>query len=258
VITDGAGTVQATYAYDAYGNLTASAGSVVNPFLYAGQYRDAESGLYYLRARYYDPTTAQFLSRDPLASMTGEPYGYVNDNPLNGSDPSGLCGLWGNDTCFSHVTSAVGSAWNATTSQGTSWAGDINNFINNNTFGFCIRGSAGFIVGVTGSACVEFNAHSFGLTGTAGAGAEIPGGVSLTAGPQLGLCAHDVSDLGGPFTYAGASGGEALALGLDFASGTGSCGQDVTTIMPSAGVGFNFPLPLLGHAGASNTWVWTP
>jgi hypothetical protein len=36
--------------------------------------------------------TAQFLSRDPAAAMTGEPYGYVADNPLNGSDPTGLSG----------------------------------------------------------------------------------------------------------------------------------------------------------------------
>ena len=47
----------------------------------------------YLRARYYDPSTAQFLTRDPLTSMTRQPYTYVQDNPLNGTDPSGLdCG----------------------------------------------------------------------------------------------------------------------------------------------------------------------
>jgi hypothetical protein len=39
---------------------------------------------------YCDPSAARFLSRDPLAAQTREPYGYVNDNPLNGGDPSGL------------------------------------------------------------------------------------------------------------------------------------------------------------------------
>ena len=43
----------------------------------------------YLRARYYDPSTAEFLSRDPLTTLTHSPYGYVSGNPLNGRDPSG-------------------------------------------------------------------------------------------------------------------------------------------------------------------------
>src|SRR5258708_1383795 len=49
--------------------------------------------LNYLRARYYDPTTAQFLSRDPLVDSTMSPYAYVNGNPLNASDPLGLWGI---------------------------------------------------------------------------------------------------------------------------------------------------------------------
>src|SRR5581483_4953574 len=54
------------------------------------QYTDPETGLQYLRARYYDPATAQFLGRDPLSATTGSPYAYAHENPLNGSDPSGL------------------------------------------------------------------------------------------------------------------------------------------------------------------------
>lgn len=60
---------------------------------FAGEYRDTESGLVYLRARYYDPTTGQFLTRDPIESVTREPYAYVGNNPLNGVDPTGL--YWG-------------------------------------------------------------------------------------------------------------------------------------------------------------------
>jgi RHS repeat-associated protein len=41
-------------------------------------------------ARYYDPTTAQFLTRDPLESETGQPYSYAGDDPIDNSDPSGL------------------------------------------------------------------------------------------------------------------------------------------------------------------------
>lgn len=40
--------------------------------------------------RYYDPTTGQFLTVDPLVSQTGQPFSYANDDPVNGSDPSGL------------------------------------------------------------------------------------------------------------------------------------------------------------------------
>ncbi len=56
-----------------------------------GRVVDPETGLIYLRARYYDPTTGQFLSRDPAVAVTGSAYGYVDGDPLNGSDPSGLC-----------------------------------------------------------------------------------------------------------------------------------------------------------------------
>ncbi|HEV2953953.1 MAG TPA: RHS repeat-associated core domain-containing protein, partial [Candidatus Dormibacteraeota bacterium] len=51
----------------------------------------SESELFYLRARYYDPRTAQFISRDPAVSSTREPYAYAGDTPLDASDPSGMC-----------------------------------------------------------------------------------------------------------------------------------------------------------------------
>lgn len=60
------------------------------PLLWAGQYRDPATGLYYMRARWYDPATGQFLSVDPLVAQTGLPYSYAGDNPVNEGDPSGL------------------------------------------------------------------------------------------------------------------------------------------------------------------------
>jgi len=89
-LTEPAGNVVATFTYDPYGRLTGSTGTVTTPFGFAGEYADAESGLTYLRNRYYDPATGQFLSRDPIEPITHEAYSYVNDNPLNGIDPSGL------------------------------------------------------------------------------------------------------------------------------------------------------------------------
>jgi len=100
-ITNASGAVVATYAFAPYGNAVASSGTLKNPFLFDGQYHDAKSGLYYLRARYYDPTTAQFLTVDPDVTSTRSPYAYVEGHPLNGADPSGQwCGLWGDNACY--------------------------------------------------------------------------------------------------------------------------------------------------------------
>jgi RHS repeat-associated protein len=74
---------------------------------YAGQYADDESGLYWVRARYYDPTTAQFINRDPIEAVTRSPYGYVNGDPLNGTDPSGLCFWLGCDIGRTSVGKAI-------------------------------------------------------------------------------------------------------------------------------------------------------
>ena len=111
LITDSIGASQATYSFDPYGNLTASTGTIANPLRFAGDYWDAETGFYYLRARYYDPTTGQFLSRDPAVAATRQPYSYVGDNPLNGIDPTGLCdgfdpGCWAR-TAAATVTGAI-------------------------------------------------------------------------------------------------------------------------------------------------------
>jgi RHS repeat-associated protein len=90
LLTDSTGTSQATYTYDPFGGLASSTGSITNPFLYCGEYKDSESGLYFLRARYFEPSTGQFISHDAAVSATRSPYGYVANNPLNASDPSGL------------------------------------------------------------------------------------------------------------------------------------------------------------------------
>jgi RHS repeat-associated protein len=95
LVTDSGGAAQATYTYDAYGNLTASSGTISNPMQFSGEYRDAESGSYYLRARYYDPSTGQFISRDADLVITGRPYSYVSNDPLNYRDPYGLDGRVG-------------------------------------------------------------------------------------------------------------------------------------------------------------------
>jgi len=68
------------------------------PFGYAGQYTDAATGLQYLRARYYDPTTQQFLTVDPLLAQTEQAYAYAGGSPTNATDPSGLAKKFFGDT----------------------------------------------------------------------------------------------------------------------------------------------------------------
>lgn len=91
-LVDSSGAIVGGYTYTAWGAVTSHTGTASTPLQFAGQYTDAESGLIYLRARYYDPATAQFLTVDPLLDATHSRYGYVDGNPLNGTDPTGLCG----------------------------------------------------------------------------------------------------------------------------------------------------------------------
>jgi RHS repeat-associated protein len=85
------GAIAGAYGYNAYGSVTGYTGTATTPLQFAAGYTDAETGFVYLRARYYDPATAEFLTVDPLVDATGAAYIYVNDNPLNLTDPSGDC-----------------------------------------------------------------------------------------------------------------------------------------------------------------------
>jgi RHS repeat-associated protein len=93
LLTGSAGTVTGSTTFDAYGNKTGSTGTGTTPLGYDGQYTSSDTGLVYLRARTYDPATAQFLSVDPLVENTETPYGYAAESPLTFSDPTGFFSL---------------------------------------------------------------------------------------------------------------------------------------------------------------------
>ena len=81
------------YFTQLYG-LNTAVEKVENPIRYAGAYFDSESGMYYLKARYYDPVTAQFISSDSKAGTIANPetlnlYDYCLDNPVKYTDPDG-------------------------------------------------------------------------------------------------------------------------------------------------------------------------
>jgi RHS repeat-associated protein len=90
LLTGSTGKAEATFTYDAYGNQTGHTGTATTPLGYDAQYTSSDTGLIYLRARSYDPTTGQFLSVDPMDAISGEPYSYAGDDPVNRTDPSGL------------------------------------------------------------------------------------------------------------------------------------------------------------------------
>jgi len=97
-LTNGAGAVTDTYDYTAFGELFGVTGTTTNAYLYTGQEFDALTGLYSLRARYYDPEVGRFLSLDQMELQIFNPmqldrYAYVGNNPVNLIDPLGTQSL---------------------------------------------------------------------------------------------------------------------------------------------------------------------
>lgn len=100
-LTNASGTVTGIYNYHAFGELAAQTGGTANNYLYTGQQFDSLTGLYSLRARYYDPGVGRLLSRDAAVVLYGNPfelnrYGYVANNLVILIDPS---------VCFAQVVS---------------------------------------------------------------------------------------------------------------------------------------------------------
>jgi RHS repeat-associated protein len=93
VSTDAAGGSEDTYRYSSYGEAETVASGELN-YGFTGEEYDAETGLQYLRARYYDAETGVFLSEDPLLGEIRDPvtrhrYLYAASNPVNFVDPTG-------------------------------------------------------------------------------------------------------------------------------------------------------------------------
>ncbi|MGA2084000.1 MAG: DUF2341 domain-containing protein [Terracidiphilus sp.] len=93
-LADSTGNVTDEYEYDAYGNSFTKQGTTPNVYLYRGEQYDPDLGLYYLRARYYNPATGRFLSRDPEDGKIKIPatlhkYLYAGGDPVNMIDPTG-------------------------------------------------------------------------------------------------------------------------------------------------------------------------
>lgn len=90
-LSNSAGALVNTYTYDSFGKLTASTGTLVNPFQYTGREFDPETGIYNYRVRYYDQNVGRFKSEDPIQFGGGiNFYRYVGNNAVNRTDPDGM------------------------------------------------------------------------------------------------------------------------------------------------------------------------
>ena len=88
-LSNASGASATTYTYEPFGKTTVS-GASSNPVQYTGRESDG-TGIYFYRARYYNPTTSRFISEDPIGFVGGfNFYAYVGGNPVSSRDPSGF------------------------------------------------------------------------------------------------------------------------------------------------------------------------
>ncbi len=103
-IIDSSGNLVQTYRYDSFGNILNQTGTLEQPFTFTGREFDEETGLYYYRARYYDPRIGRFLQQDPI--WNNNLYSYCGNNPLNLIDPYGLVGMYRGEASLTAITSS--------------------------------------------------------------------------------------------------------------------------------------------------------
>ncbi|MGH2938681.1 MAG: DUF6531 domain-containing protein [Solirubrobacterales bacterium] len=231
LLTDASGAVVGRYDYDAWGNVTTHTGSASSELQFDGQLTDAETGFQYLRARYYDAGTGQFVTPDPLFTISLARHGYGRDDPVDNSDPLGAFSL----------SNTIGQAWID--------VGAYHFFATHNVGG-CIAASGGFYGYVSGSVCagVDGGYDAFSYSGTAGA--------STGAGASIGISPYvsnnvDTHSGGSLAATQGGGGGAGLAGGLDLSESRDSCGAMRYTIAPFLGIGAGLDV----HTGLTYTYT---
>jgi hypothetical protein len=194
------------------------------------------------------------LVSDPTSAEMAWPYVYAGDDPVNNSDPTGLCwgpGCWA-ESAANTVANGAATAWNAT-------GGKVVHAAATGTYGVCISGAIGWGPGGTAEGCVV-ESHFFqhgGVTGTLGGGGQSP-----TAGIGVGFLSSNASSpgqLSGPFGYANGS----VTLGPDIGPtvggsafiGNDSCNSTIVGSESSVGVAAKLPIPFGVGGGVSYTWV---
>ena len=133
-LTNTDGEVTKKYTYDAFGVEKNIDDSDTNAFRYCGEYYDAETGTIYLRARYYNPGTGRFISRDSFAGRRSDPlslnlYTYCRNNPIRYIDPSGHDAVEAAAFKYNNPRPThINSAWDAKQLQ--KWDNKFNDLLN--------------------------------------------------------------------------------------------------------------------------------
>jgi RHS repeat-associated protein len=157
-ITDDRGEIVEQYRYDAWGNVTVfdSSGTpmmqsaVGNRHLWHGREYSWATGLYYFRARWYDPVTGRWLSKDPIGIAGGlNQYVFCYNNPVTYRDPSGEFGLIGAGIggLVGGVIGGAVAAWNGN----SFWAGAAGGAV----AGAFVGSGAGIVAAAVGAGTIS-------------------------------------------------------------------------------------------------------
>ena len=234
-LSDSSGITGTTYSYDAFGKPDLTTGSVDNDFLYRAEQMDSETGLIYLRDRYYDPSTGGFITRDSFPAdehltQSINRYVYTGNNPVNRIDPHGR---WtGDDDLVVIGVGAVGGF-------SSQYASDV--------IGNMAAGKTGWDVLMPTSDWKKYAVSTVGGAATAEASLYYgPGGAAAGAGVT-----STVNDLveGKPIDF-----GAAIESGV--ISGVGDRLADGMELVPKGSVPFSEPF-IQGHSlqeGFGDVW----
>ncbi|MDF9858682.1 RHS repeat-associated protein, partial [Paenibacillus sp. PastF-1] len=179
-IVDKSGAIVNSYAYDEWGNITSQTEGIQNSFKYTGEIYDEETGLYYLRARYYDPSIGRFINEDTYEGQIDNPlslnlYTYVHNNPLIYTDPTGHMITMGSDS--------IGGADMGVNKKPGFWSSSWNSA--KNKIGNIKWGEVGLgMLQAVGGGFSIFGGFTLATGGTAASGG-ILGGITITAGGIL-------------------------------------------------------------------------
>ncbi|WP_337175134.1 RHS repeat-associated core domain-containing protein [Paludisphaera sp.] len=197
-VVDTSGAVINHIVYDSFGKVVSETSPANGDrHKFTGREYDAETGLYYYRARYYDSTTGRFLEQDPVGFSAGDAnlYRYVGNSPTNATDPSGNFGVAG-ALVGGSVGAVVGGllAWHSGGDAWSIWVGVGSGYVGGAIAGTGVGlvggGIMGSIGGAVGTAAGNYAndpqmmwSNPYGFWGGVGLGALIGGaGGALTGG----------------------------------------------------------------------------
>ena len=215
------GSVAQRIDYDVWGTITADSNPGFQPFGYAGGLYDKDTGLTRFGARDYDPKTGRWTAKDPILFAGGDTnlFAYVNNDPVNWVDPTGLVGVFGQGGLSGGFQIfAVGI--NGSFSGAVSTGGQVCAVST-----VCVRIGPGIYAGVGGSVgggAVSENTDSLGGI-SIGAGGDLGFGGSIGGQATIGVGSDGPSSAGGVKGKGG--GGYGFDIGIDLCYSWTDCNK---------------------------------